>query len=487
MASLRLRSTYINPHRELLPNLMSEKEGKAIEEMLSWYFPGGPIRYSTAYFGGTGTSQTVTVNSRHWDMDHVIRQMVGIPSLDAGLGLSIMGGGKGLVLSSAFLSDLGESVERIAGALAFLKKDLDVIFGSYNHLQETGRNAIAPEELPLFADEQYESPNFFFERFARHTEISWIKGRRLVSEESIWIPLQVVLFFYILSTEETLIGYSTSSGMASHIDKALAIIAGVTELVERDAVMLSWYSGTPLRRLRIDRPLYSRKANAVLEQMKSLPGEVTFWLHDAGIPELPTASVVQVLPYCKRFAYHAGAASALDGEEAFVRALIEYGQSEMQLKSVLLAPRRHWVKGIELTFDAPPDKPLSEMITFLETLGYYGYPENAERLKAFFCSDEVVALSKLPKLESKSSDHHLGRLKEILQQYQIDPIIIDCTPDQMSQVKVIKVFIPELLQPHIGAFPYLGHPRLYEMPMKLGLRDQPLTFEELKPGPVPFP
>ncbi len=487
MTSLQLRSTYINPHREILPNVMNEKEGRAIKEMLSWYFSSGPIRESTVCNGGAGTSQTVVVNSSHWDMDQVIRQIVGLPSLNLGLDSSVIAGGKGFELPSSFLSDLGESVERISGTFAFLKEDLEICAGSYSSLQQAGQNAIAPEALPLFADEQYVSPDFFFQPFTRDTEFNWIKGRRLISQEDIWIPLQLVLFFYIPSIEESRIGYSSSSGMASHIDEALAIIAGVTELFERDALMLSWYANIPLRRVEVDRPLSSKKTNRTLEYIKSLSGDVNFWLHDVGFPKLPCISGTQLVPYYKKFAYQAGAAVALDGEEAFIQALLEYGQSELQLKCAMLTPQRQFMKGVQVLFDASPDKPLAEMRTFLETIGYYGHAENAGRLEAFFRSDGTVALSELPKVKFKHSEEQLEYFKEVLQRYDIDPIVIDCTHEQMSQVKVVKVFIPELVQPHISAYPYLGHSRIYELPMKMGLRDKPLTFKELKPGPVPFP
>ena len=364
MTSLQLSSTYINPHREILPNVMSEQEGRAISEMLSWYFPDGPIRSSTVYNGGTGVSQTVAVNSSHWDTDQVIRQIVGLPSLNLGLDSSVIAGGKGFGLSSSFLSDLGESVERMSGAFTFFKEDLEVCAGSYNSLQQAGQNAIAPEALPLFADEQYASPDFFFQPFTRDSEFNWIKGRRLISQEDIWIPLQLVLFFYIPSIEEVRIGYSSSSGMASHINEALAIIAGVTELVERDALMLSWYANIPLRRVKVDKPLSSKKTNIALEHIRSLSGDVNFWLHDVGFSELPCISVTQLVPYYKKFAYQAGAAAALDGEEAFIQALMEYGQSELQLKCAMLTPQRQFVRGVKEIFDAPPDKPLAEMRTF---------------------------------------------------------------------------------------------------------------------------
>ena len=487
MTSLQLHSTYINPHREILPNLMNEREGKAIREMLSWYFPNGPIRCSTICNGGAGISQTVTANSTHWSTDQVMRQIVGLPSLNPGLDFSLVAGGKGFELPSSFLSDLGESIERMSGTFAFLKEDLEVCAGSYSSLQQAGQNAIAPEALPLFADEQYASPDFFFQPFTRDTEFNWIKGRRLISQENIWIPLQLVLFFYIPSIGESRIGYSSSPGMASHIDEALAIVAGVTELVERDALMVSWYADIPLRRVEVDRPLSSKKANRNLEYIKSLSGDVNFWLHDVGFPKLPCISGNQVVPYYNKFAYQAGAAVALDGEETFIQALIEYGQSELQLKCAMLAPQRQPMKGVQMLFDAPPDKPLAEIHTFLETLGYYGHAENAGRLEAFFSSNDTVTISELPKVKFKHSEEQLEYLKELLQQYDIDPIIVDCTHEQMSQVKVVKVFIPELVQPHISAYPYLGHPRIYELPMKMGLKNKPLTFKELKSGPIPFP
>ena len=487
MASLQLNSTYINPHQEILPNVMNSKEGEAIREMLSWYSPNGPIRYSTIYNGGAGVSQTVVVNSNHWDTDQIMRQLVGLPSLNLALNSSVTAGGKGFELPSAFLSDLGESVERMSGTFAFLKEDLEVRAGSYSSLQHAGQNAIAPEALPLFADEQYVSPDFFFHPFTNDTEFNWIKGRQLISQEDIWIPLQLALLFYIPSIDETRIGYSSSSGMASHIDEALAIIAGVTELVERDALMLSWYANIPLRRVEVDKPLSSRKANRALEHIGSLSGNVSFWLHDVGFPELTCISAIALLPYYKKFAYQAGTAASLDGEEAFIQALMEYGQSELQLKCAMLAPQRQFRRSVEVIFDAPPDKPLEEMHTFLETIGYYGYSENIDILKDFFQSNDTVGLSELPQVKFKHSEEQLEYLKDVLRQYDIDPIVIDCTHERMSQVKVVKVFVPELVQPHVSAYPYLGHPRIYELPVKMGLRDKLLTFKDLKPDPVPFP
>lgn len=484
---VNLHTTYVNGHSELFPYLLTHEEGNAIRELLSWYFPNGPVRFSTIYHGGAGLSGTVITNSSHLKLNHVIQHILGIPSLDTGLDTSVVAGGKGFDISSSFLSSLGESVERISGALALLREDLELVYGSYKSVVQSGRNALSPEKLFLFSEEQYSTPDFLFQRFTRDTELGWVKGRQLLSNEEIWLPAQVALFFYTLSPEETLIGYSASSGMACHINRAMAIIGGVTEIAERDAIMLSWYSGIPPCRLILDRPMRTRRANSFLRHLNSLPGQISFWLHDVGIPRLPVITAFQLLPNYKKFAYYVGAASAMDGEEAFLQALVEYGQSEIQLKLANMAPKRRWTQGVRLLFDVPPDKPVHEITTFLETLGYYGHPENSNKVEEFFSSDKEVLLSELPEVSGKNSDYQLSLLKEILREQNIDPIIIDFTPSQMKQVSTIKVFIPELMLPHVSSNPYLGHPRLFNIPRQTGLVDEPLTYGDLNAGPVPFP
>jgi len=487
MNKLNLSTTYINSYSELFPYLLSHEEGNAIKDLLSWYFPGGPIRFSTMYHGTSGTSETVITNSTHQNLNHVIQQITGLPSIDTGLNTSLVAGGKGFDVSSSFLSSLGESVERISGALALFNNNLEYVFGSYKSVLQSGRNALSPEDLYLFSNEQYSEPDFIFQKFTADTEVGWIRGMYLIGDEEVWIPAQLALFFYAPSSEETLIGYSASSGMACHINKEMAIIGSITEIVERDGIMLSWYSDLPLRRVIIDRKMRTQRANSFLKQLHLLPGETSFWLHDVGIPQLPVISAFQLFPNYNKFSYYVGAASALDGEEALLQALVEFGQSEIQLKMANIAPQRRWMQGVKLLFDVPPDKPIREITTFLETLGYYGHRDNSGKILNFFRSDCDVLLSELPDVSSRCSHYQLGLLKEIMKEHNIDPIIIDFTPQQMKQIRTVRAFIPELLLPHVSSNPYLGHPRLFNVPFHLGLRDKPLPYTELNLDPVPFP
>ena len=75
----QLKTTYINTHQELYPYLMSREEGRSIKDLLALYSPNGPIRKSVAYFGGTGISQVLSINNSFYEINHVLKQMLGMP------------------------------------------------------------------------------------------------------------------------------------------------------------------------------------------------------------------------------------------------------------------------------------------------------------------------------------------------------------------------------------------------------------------------
>lgn len=482
-----LTTTFVNDSNELLPHTLNEQEGKSVDDLFAMYFPNGPIRKSIAYFGGSGISQIPVVNNAFYAIEHVHKQMLGTPSLKTGLDESIVAGGKGFGMPSSVLSAMGESVERFSGTMKPFDEHMDIRYGSYGELTSDGLHCLSPEELPLFAEEQYANPDFVYSRFDENAQIGWVQGRRLVSGDQIWIPAQVALFFYLSSHQEDLIAYSSSAGLACHVTEALALYGSITELLERDGMMASWYSGIPARQIQVDRPLATAEMNRHAAKLQALPGDIACYAHPLDMPEIPVVSAIELVPHLKKYSFYAGGAAAFDIDEAMIQALVEYGQSEAQLKLATVAPDRAWALGADLYMDVEPDKPLEEMSTFLEHLGYYGYPENAERMDWFLNDGEDVKLTDLPARRFDSPEDRLQGLLNALDSHGIDPICIEYTPPQMKQLSVTKVVIPELVQPHVSANPYLGHPRLYELPRKLGLTDELLSFDELVDGPVPFP
>jgi len=487
MSGVELKKEYVNTNQEIFPHRMSAEEGRGIQDLLSVYFPNGPVQKSNAYHGGTGISQVLSTNNAFYDINHVLKQMLGIPSLDTGLEESLVAGGKGFRMSDSFLSAMGESVERFAGTLKAFQNETEIQYGSYQTLTNRGFNCLSPAQLPLFADQQYQDPKFLFQRFKEDTHLGWVRAERLIGGEEVWVPAQIAMFFYVPTEKEKSIGYSSSAGLATHIDTPRAIYGGITEVIERDAMMASWYCGIPPRRIKVDRSFQDPNRQRQFERLKEQGEEIRCYSHALDMPDIPIISTIERVSYLQKFSYYAGGACGIDRMAALLDSLVEYGQAEAQLKLATYAPERGWSIGAEMYFDVPEDKPTEEMNTFLEHLGYYGYESNAERLKWFLEDGEEVPLSEMPTHEYESSQERLDLLLEALEGHAIDPIVIDYTLPQMDQLKVWKTIIPDLLQPHISANPYLGHPRLRNLPVDVGMRDEPLNYDELVDGPVPFP
>ena len=487
-AAPRLSTRFINPNQEHLPHWMSPEEGYTITDMLSLYFPNGPIGKTVACYGASGVSQILSVNCGFYQINHVLKQMLGLPAMDTGIDKSMVAGGKGNTIPSSFLGALGEGYERFAGILKAFSHDLEMLTGSYATLSKRGVPCLHPSELPLFHEEQFRQPGFLFDRFDEDATVRWVEGHRLVSGDPVWVPAQIALFFYLQDPSEAMIAYAASCGMSAHVDRNLAIYNGITELIERDGMMVAWYARIPPARIEFDRPLVDREFERYRARLDKLPGNYSCYLHQLDMPDLYTVSTVEIVDHMNQYGYYAGGAAASDIDEAIEAALVEYGQAEAQLKLASLAPDRMAATGARYFFWAEPDKPVHEMSSFLEHLGYYGHPVNWPALKWFHEEGGTIPLSSLPEpVAYRDSAHKLEVLASKLGRYGIDPIVIDQSPPQMRQLAAVKVIIPELAHPHVSSKPYLGNPRIYEMRMRVGLSDRPMTYDEIQPGPVPFP
>lgn len=103
--------------------------------------------------------------------------------------------------------------------------------------------------------------NTLLQAFDSKKEWQWVQGCDLLSNEPIMVPIDLV--FYPLSEEKLgrkLCHYGNSSGIAAHSTVEAAIEGALLELIERDAVMHSWYGRiSPKKIVTETLPLHWRK------------------------------------------------------------------------------------------------------------------------------------------------------------------------------------------------------------------------------------
>lgn len=109
--------------------------------------------------------------------------------------------------------------------------------GSANDLEKKNKKWIGPSKLVPLTKEQIEKCGFL--SFRKDLSIQWTVGYSYKDSIDLYIPTDIVYYGHNLG--KNIIYSSNSSGVAAHIDLKKAEIYAITELLERDAIMRSWY------------------------------------------------------------------------------------------------------------------------------------------------------------------------------------------------------------------------------------------------------
>jgi ribosomal protein S12 methylthiotransferase accessory factor len=100
------------------------------------------------------------------------------------------------------------------------------------------------ENCGLYADSFYERHGEYV-RWSDDPEVAWVRGFSLRDNRSILVPEQLVYYLDWRADQRNSV-QECSNGCASGSTVTEAVMHGLLELLERDAFLLSWYSGLPL-------------------------------------------------------------------------------------------------------------------------------------------------------------------------------------------------------------------------------------------------
>ncbi len=159
-----------------------------------------------------------------------------------------LGWGKGLTISGAILSAVGEAIERYSASIVDAERIV------WKRPQELDGEFLDPRLCGLYSDEQYNRRGFPYVRFDMEIEHPWVQGNWVSNGQPVWIPA-VFVFLTVELRQEQSICQGTSNGLAASTDKDDASLRAILELVERDAFMAAWLTGSSAQCLELDDPL----------------------------------------------------------------------------------------------------------------------------------------------------------------------------------------------------------------------------------------
>ena len=366
-------------------------------------------------------------------------------------GLSGGSFGKGSTAEQGEASALMEAIERYSGIFQG-----DEIRVTRRFTDFPPGDAILPNDVLLFSDAQYErdqastttvpdetsSPPA---RFDRSAKIEWSPVWSLRDQRFKYLPTGLLYFFYRGPGQIN----ADSNGCAAGNTLAEAIVQGFLELVERDAYAIWWYNR--LQRAAVALGQFNDSYARDLQSQLADAGR-RLWVLDVTIDlEIPT--FVAILHWMQNGQENIefGSGAHFDARIALLRALTELNQflsiglmgGGTGEKSSLDGTTPLRLK--EHPFLIPGDNPAVQL----------GFDSKFGRLDA---REQVSACVRLAERAG------------------LDFLVLDQTrPD--IEVPVVRVIVPGMRHFYRRFAPG----RLYDVPVKLGLRDRPLSENELNP------
>lgn len=458
----------------------------SLRDMLQHVTPvyGPVLRASTFLGSGDPAGGGYAGHAELFDIDGLLQDVYGQPSMEPGVNDTLFGGGKGFALSGVTLSTVGESLERVVAGLVSTAPQMPSrrIIGSWNDVTADGQPCLRPDQVSLFSEKQYAQQHFLYERFTEDTPVQWIRGRRLRSGDEIWVPAQLVDMVHIYDPAEAIIGYPVSGGLSCHISFEDAVYHGLTEVIERDAVNVSWYTNQPPQLVEVDAAV-AEAIGGFAERLRLDHSGAYLLRHPSGVCSASTFSVVGFQEWLPRRQYCAGGGCDFSAMTAVRKAAAEYGQTRSTLALANVAPGSSVGRSVRTMFDWDGDRHLSEMTLFFQAIGYYGLPDNLPHLDHYLSGDQLSGeevLGAERRREGLSTRQRLDELTDELQDADIDPIVLDYSHPDWTSLSVVKVFVPELTTPFLQSRPMLGHPRLADVRAELVQPDGQVL-------PLPYP
>lgn len=374
-------------------------------------------------------------------------------------GFDTNGGGTSLDPLEAKVRACGEAVERYCSFLVFPDQ---MIYTPYKKL--AGR-ALSPDRFPLCTEEEYRNTSSFVARPDPGRSYHWVNGYSLTRQRELYAPSLLVYLGYRPRRAEEWFYHPISTGLGAGSSYAAAVLSGACEIIERDAMMVTWYQRLPSPRIRLS----SVRDPDVLERLRRLEAaglEVRSYLllPDQGIT---TVLTLVLDPPHSPLPITCATATGFDPAGVLAKTLDE----AVQTRAFALKDLIEGGKARKLGHPR-------EVKTLDDHVSFY---LNRDRLTAFdFLLDqpETVDIDSLPAPVTGGPEAMLEGLLKVLSGLGLELIAVDITSRDIREAGlwVVRAIIPGLLpltQDHNVRF--LGGDRLKPFPGPLNRWPHPFA------------
>jgi ribosomal protein S12 methylthiotransferase accessory factor len=336
--------------------------------------------------------------------------------------------------------------------------------------EELGNRALDLSTIPRCSEDELAEPKCPVTKPDKKKLIRWVDGISLLDGDVVSVPASLVYLNFPLRHSAERLCVPISTGCAAHSSLEGAILRGILEVIERDAVSLAWLQMLPLPRIDFSHGVptglvpYFRRGGLRGARSDTFLFDATM---DLGVP---TIYGVQRSEVDKRISTIVACSTKLDAEDAIAKVMLDLAQCRIYLRNRRNIP--------------------TEWKDFNEVYHGASFMAGAEQSHAF---DFLIRSNRQKKMEDITSFGHLDTWEALqliltkLRHRKMNVYAVDLSTDEALRVgmHVVRIIIPEL-QPLSFNYSarYLGHPRLYEVPHLMGA--PVLSESELNHWPQPF-
>jgi ribosomal protein S12 methylthiotransferase accessory factor len=369
----------------------------------------------------------------------------------------------GLTDEEAELPAVCEALERYCAA-AFVAEDFTVASA-----EELGSEAIDLDRIPRCSNKELSHPKCPLIAPSKSLPIRWVTGFSLFTGKKTYIPAVMVGNHIRFAGRGERIFFPISTGCAAHTSLDRALLGGIFEVAERDAIAILWLQKLPLPQIVID--FEPECVAPYLESMRRATKDLECYFFDATTDlGIPTVYGVRRTPWNRTGATFVSCASAVSVVEALAKVIRDLSHCSTAFQR----PR-------------PTPDNIEDFTGIFHGAAYMAREEQAHGFDFLLKSGSRRLLSETTALEADSEKSLLASTLNRLREKGLDTFAVELSTDEAlrSGIRVVKAIIPGL-QPISFNYRarYLGHPRLYEAPAQMGYESH--KEEDLNHLPQPF-
>ncbi|MGY1632418.1 TOMM precursor leader peptide-binding protein [Geodermatophilus sp. SYSU D01186] len=380
-------------------------------------------------------------------------------------------GGAGFTRSAAASAALGESVERYAAGV------YDRTRFRLSTWRDLDEEAAHPDSFAFFSPEQHADPGLGFAPFTADTPVRWVRAVRHPDRRPVWVPAGQVYVPYRRAREEAEVAPSISTGLAAGPTAAAAALSGLQEVLERDALAISWLHRLPPREV----PAEAVRASAAVSGHLADRSRWSVRFADLSLDtSVPVVAAVMEYRHGREHVLSFGSACRTELPAAVEKAFLEAAQGQTFVRRLLLREFRDW----------EPREDFSDVDEFNKhAVLYTKRPELRERAGYLVHPTEpprpLRPARRYPAPADGDPAAVFERLVAELAALGSTVYVVDLTTPDAAQlgVSVVRVLVPGLQHlAGVHRYRFLGGRRLHDLPAALGFPGRPDN-----PFPHPLP